>query len=549
MLVDNRILESLPYVDASYRASVNELKSRFLEGTRSDLFAELEKWTDDSLSNKSVCVLTGGAGTGKSTVASELARRLDRRYGTLGASFFFTRGVTNLDSTRVFFPTIAYQLAHWHKDTLRQPIINTARNHLEKGRTQAMVYEAPALLHTPLEFADKRSPIFVVIDALDECTQEAYKLMPEMLNLLMASTQHGPIRIFLTFRPDQLIENKLLSSQWSEIVHTISIDTFSEDASRDVTAFIRVRLYEMIQGPEFLRRRSEVAAQLAARAQGWFTYARVAMDFLETYPGTLEEGVDVLLSKEGVTFETLDQLYLAVLVTAFPSDHMKFARPLARVQSVLACIALLRNPTTPRTLESLTSVTRTPITYQDMDCVLDRLRSVVVFRRDAPDEVFRPMHPTFPQFLVDGARCTNPQFLVHPPRHHAHLAEACLKALLSLRKNMCQLDDPAQTFVGDIIDLQDRLATFVQQHVQYACVHWAAHLREACRPQEHIEQACSCRTLVDLLQQFVSRKMLQWVEMLALMGNVGHAMNDLTAARNWLPSEVSMHIPPFTRRR
>ena len=358
----------------------------------------------------------------------------------------------------------------------------------------------------------------------------------------MASTQHGPLRIFLTFRPDQLVENKLLSPPWSNIIHTISIDTFSEDASRDVAAFIGVRLSEMAQGPELLRKRPRVTDLLAARAQGLFIYARTAMDFLETYPGTLEEGVDVLLSEEeGATLGTLDQLYLTVLVNAFPSDYTKCLRPLARVQSVLACVALLRNPITPHTLESLTSLTRTPITCQDADYVLNQLRSVVVFKRDAPDEVFRPMHSTFPQFLVDGGRCTNPAFLVNSQRQHARLAEACLKTLSSLDKNMCRLDNSVlDGSIGDIADLQERLATLVPQHVQYACVHWATHLREACRPQEHAEQACSCRTLVELLQQFASQKMLRWLELLALMGRVDGAMDDLTAAQDWVPSNVRL---------
>ena len=535
-------MESLPHAeDAGYCSSTNELKGQFLPGTREGLFAELERWAGGGMDTKSICVLSGGAGTGKSTVASELAKRLDQRDGKLGASFFFSRGVTDLDSTRVFFPTIAYQLANWTKGTLRQPIIGAAREHLPKGRTQAMKHEAPALLHAPLELADKDSPIFVVVDALDECTQQSFKLVPEMLRWLMAATEHGPLRIFITFRPEHLIEHKLLSSQWVNTIHTISIDTFSDDAIRDVAAFINARLREIPNGPELLCSRPEVAERLVARAQGLFIYARTAMDFLETYPGPLEEGVDLLLSGEdGAALGALDQLYLTVLTNAFSPGSLQHLPLRARVQSVLACIALLRNPMTPSVLESLTSLTHAPITYQDTDSVLDRLRSVVVFKRGAPDEVFRPMHATFPQFLVDETRCTNELYLVDPRRHHARLAEACLNALLSLEKNMCKLDDSALgASIGDIPDLQDRLAEHVPQHVQYACVHWAAHLREACRPGEHPGgQGCFCGNLVDLLRRLISGKMLRWLEALALMGRVDRALDDLTEARNWLPSDV-----------
>ena len=105
---------------------------------------------------------------------------------------------------------------------------------------------------------------------------------------------------------------------------------------------------------------------------------------------------------------------------------------------------------------------------------------------------------------------------------------------------MCKLDDTALgASIGDIADLQARLAEYVPQHVQYACVHWAAHLREACRPGEHPGgQGCFCGNLVELLRRLISGKMLRWLETLALMGRVDRALDDLTDVRNWLPSDV-----------
>ena len=613
-------------MDAGYRASMNAVNGGFLEGTRTALFAELEKWIERGSSDKPVCILSGGAGKGKSTVASELARRLDDQE-KLGASFFFARGVADLDSTRVFFPTIAYQLAHWTTGTLRQSIIDAARVHSKKGTSQAMKYEAPALLHTPLKSANKESPMFIVVDALDECTQEAFNKVPEMLDLLMAATQHGPLRIFLTSRPDQLVEYKLMESpQWSNIIHTISIDTFSDDASRDVATFVNVRLREMARGPELLRSRPEVGDHLARRAQDLFIYARTAMDFLETYPGTLEGAVDLLLSsEEGIALGALDQLYLTVLANAFPPAHMKSPTLRSHVQLVLACIALPNlNPMTPRILESLTSLTSTPITCKDMDSVSDRLRSVVVFKRGIPDERLRPMHATFPQFLTDPARCMD-LYLVDPRRHHAYLAQACLITVLSLNENMCKLDLLAlhealqewaeewrqrrEQLRKEIVaeDDDDTLARLFKQvralewtldlakergwpmlecqrvlkdervlewalwresnhfirklrlmllpgdnpkHVRYACMSWAAHLREACTPEEHQgkDSECFCKNLVELLQRLIrDSDNLKRLEIVNLMEETGCSLRaDLGYARNWLPSDVCIPFPtPF----
>ncbi|TBU41154.1 hypothetical protein BD309DRAFT_1043054 [Dichomitus squalens] len=537
---DDRILDALPRADAGYNSSFNQLKGRFLEGTRAKLFEKLEAWIEVDSSHKPICVLTGGAGTGKSTVAFELAKRLDERYHRLGASFFFIRGIADLDSTRLFFPTLAYQLAH-SQDVLRKHIVDSAREHLKKGRTQAMEREAPALLHNPLSLVGKQDPpIFLVVDAVDECTEDPVKLVQEMLDFLMATTQHGPIRIFLTVRPVRPIEAKLSSAKWTTDVHTISLETSSNDATADILAFIKDSFSRIPQGPELLKKRGDIAYRLAQQAQGLFIYARTAIDFLETYPGPLEEGVGFLLSdvaEEAVALGPLDQLYLVVLENAFPPAHMQQLVLRARVQVVLGCVAVLRNPVSPRILEKLTLPTRRTITCQDTVSVLDRLRSVVIFENGSVDEAFRPMHATFSQFLVDPTRCTNALYLVDTQRQHAHMADACLKAVLSLEQNMCRLEESElEGSIQDIADIESRLI-HVPQHVQYACVYWVAHLREACRPLTHAGHGCFCGDLVVLLENFVANKMLQWMETLGLMGRVDGAMDALGAARDWLPRE------------
>ena len=492
-----------------------------------------------------------------------------------------------MDSTRVFFPTIAYQLSRWANDALRQPVVDAAKKHLAQGKTQAMKYEAPALLHGPLEFVDKDSPIFVVIDALDECTQDAFNQVPQMLDLLMAATNHGPLRIFLTSRPDQLVEYKLQSSKWANIIHTINIDDFSDGAGRDIAALIEVRFHEIAHGPELLCRRPEVADRLAARAQGLFIYARTAMDFLETYSGTLEGGVNLLLSgEEGIALGALDQLYLTVLVNAFPPSHLKSLGLRTHVQLILACIALLPNPTTPRILESLTALTRVPITCQDTESVLNRLRSVVVFKPGASDEVFLPMHATFPQFLLDKTRCTNELYLVDPRRHHAYLAEACLRTVLSLDESICKLglpalpdlpsasDTPISSRTGrpkkritqlffDIIMGRPRHRRFVKElkhmllpgdqpeHVRYACMSWAAHLREACTEHQGKDSECFCSNLAELLQRLsLDSDNLKRLQIINLMEETGCTLEaDLDYALSWLPADVRISSPSRSLRR
>jgi hypothetical protein len=51
------------------------------------------------------------AGTGKSTIARTIARKLDNK-GRLGASFFFSKGYGDLGRAAKFFTIIAFQLAN-----------------------------------------------------------------------------------------------------------------------------------------------------------------------------------------------------------------------------------------------------------------------------------------------------------------------------------------------------------------------------------------------------------------------------------------------------
>ena len=161
----------MPRADASYRAAINTTKGNFLPGTRVELFHALNQWAErrtPELSGKAICLLTGGMGTGKSTIASEFARRCNEQ-GEYGASFFFVRGVKDLDSTRLVFQTLAYQLAQ-SQDALRAHIVNAAHNHLKLERNShwGAGHYGWALLYRPIqEISDRHPPMFIVIDALD----------------------------------------------------------------------------------------------------------------------------------------------------------------------------------------------------------------------------------------------------------------------------------------------------------------------------------------------------------------------------------------------
>jgi Mrp family chromosome partitioning ATPase len=74
-----------------------------------ELLASVNTWMNDR-SGKTVYWLSGGAGTGKTTVAQSVAN-IAQQLDILFASFFFSRSADDRHSYGNVIPTLAYQLA------------------------------------------------------------------------------------------------------------------------------------------------------------------------------------------------------------------------------------------------------------------------------------------------------------------------------------------------------------------------------------------------------------------------------------------------------
>ncbi|KIL54630.1 hypothetical protein M378DRAFT_92165, partial [Amanita muscaria Koide BX008] len=141
-------------------------------GTRVALLREMAHWVT-SPDRSRMYVLSGLAGTGKSTVACTIASRA-ADLDLLGASFFFTRDDSDCNSAKKFFPTIAYQLCVYN-ETFAKAIGDV----LDTERGSAAITKGPqeqlrVLILEPLRsiVQSRVRPILVVVDALDECDED-----------------------------------------------------------------------------------------------------------------------------------------------------------------------------------------------------------------------------------------------------------------------------------------------------------------------------------------------------------------------------------------
>ncbi|PCH38717.1 hypothetical protein WOLCODRAFT_149656 [Wolfiporia cocos MD-104 SS10] len=526
---DHDTLKNLPYrYQAEFRSAQNEAKNGYLETTRRGLLEDIEQWAmSEDPKQPPFFVLTGVAGAGKSTLAYEVAKRLENK-NRLGASFFFVRGDADLSSTRFVFPTIAYQLA-FSRPAFYSPIVQACRKHLTHGSLQDLEHQLNDLIIEPLRRIPASHPATtIVIDALDECTDEALERIPRLLHLLLQRIHilPFPLRVLLTSRPELHVQEIFLSPKISASTKPFRLqDIPLSEANRDIELFLNTQL-DNIHGAEELRQsRPRVVEELTARAEGLFIYATTVIRVLRTDISRLAQLTDSLLTDlpipSGKLLSELDQLYLKVLRNAFPLTLLGLWN-LGKTATirVLGAIAVLQDHVPPSIFRSLLG-----IPLEDIHSVLSRLGSVMFSDLKHPLEPVRPLHASFPQFLIDDTRCTDPDFYVSPREHHSHLAATCLRLLntcKAMRPNILQLDDITASR-DSIRDLQDRVNTYLPMDVQYACRHWASHLGAA----EHSSELHTSVTI------FSTKRVLVWIEALSLMDMLDTAIQALSKARAW----------------
>ena len=92
---EDEILKKLVKVDT--QRDVADYAARYLQGTRESFFAKGETWLDDASSPNRVMVISGNAGMGKSVLAAEMCRRVQKAADCQGVtSVITTRCVTGI---------------------------------------------------------------------------------------------------------------------------------------------------------------------------------------------------------------------------------------------------------------------------------------------------------------------------------------------------------------------------------------------------------------------------------------------------------------------
>ncbi|KAF9784628.1 hypothetical protein BJ322DRAFT_979904, partial [Thelephora terrestris] len=491
-----------------------------LKGTRESVLKEIERWAG-GLDTSPVFWLNGLAGTGKSAIAQTVAEQFFAD-GSLGASFFCSRGVEDRSDLHLIFPTLAFQLAQKYP-AFRSSLIPLLRSNADIVH-ESLLSQMQRLIVEPLLSA--KVPTVIVIDALDECKDED----PESAILLILGqlvSKIPEVKFFLTSRPETHImsgfRGPLLKNATDVfILHQVKRST----VDNDVRLFFKHELSKLAHQKRISRGwpTDDQVDSLCCRAAGFFVYAVATVKFLKHNFRPPSDQLNVIMespdttSHEGqaelTTYNSLDSLYKSILNAAFSKNN---ADDIAVVRSVLGTVVLAVNPLPPSAIATLMGFEPNVVTS-----LLELVKSLLVLDEDI-DQPTRPFHKSFPDFMTDRSRCIDPRFYISP-NLHAELVLRCLGLMDgSLKKNMFSIPDYALN--SDVEGLRSLGETTLGGALVYACKSWYHHLVVTEHPISDVLSA---------LRRFLEINFLFWLEVLSILGVLGDAARALTATLQWL---------------
>ena len=492
-----------------------------LKGTRESVLNEIEHWTED-FEKSPIFWLNGLAGTGKSTIAQTLAERVFAS-GRLGASFFCSRAIEDRSNLQFIFPTLAFQLAQMYPG-FRSSLIPLLRSNPDVVH-ESLQEQMQKFLVDPLRSADVSTVI--VIDALDECKDED----PESAILLVLgrSVSRIPqVKFFVTSRPETYITSGFRAPLLKELTDVFILHEVERcTIDNDIRHFLKHELSKHSHRRRGIDRwpTDGQLDSLCQRAAGFFVYAVATANFLKHKFRRPSDRLDVIMkSPESTAYEgkvelkvynSLDSLYMSIFREAFCRNDVEDD---AMVRSVLSAVVLATNPLSPSAIATLIG-----FECDEVLSLLESIQSLLVLHEDV-DHPVQPFHKSFPDFITDPIRCSNPRFYIAPD-HHIELVLRCLELMDEmLKKNMCSIPD--YTLNSEMEDLLKRIKdSGIRGALEYACRSWYKHLVVT----EH-----RTADVVSSLRNFLERKFVFWLEVLSVIDAVGDAAHALNATSRWL---------------
>jgi hypothetical protein len=468
--------------------------------------------------------LHGSAGTGKSTIATTIARHFKNDSNRLAASYFFRRGEKDRNGSARFFSTIANELMKTvptFKGNLRKSLGTLEQDTIE-GKGLREQFET--LVLNPLSGIAPSSFVLsklIVIDALDECEDELdVSKMCEQLARLQ-TLRSVDLRILIVSRYGHPVLGAFRKLEESKTTYQyLSLDKeYLGDAKADITTLLKKEFssikstFDISENPWPDDEKFKTIVSLATIPSPSFIYAATLCRFLDDPTGR-NDPVELLDSwLEGSDASQLKQIYKPILYRVLFGSE-KNPCPLdkkdqVQLKAVLGAVVFAANPLPIYGLAGLLDIPERRIRQWCQNL------HAVVKTPNTDDESVLLYHKSFSDFLAEYTAEELDNFRITKAECHAILASKCIQRMQmegrGLRREICDIQKPGML-------REDIESSLIHLHVpidlQYACRFWIYHL-------EHSKQA-----VVDEGQAHVFFKthFLHWLEALGWIGKISEGI-------------------------
>jgi hypothetical protein len=455
--------------------------------------------------------MNGMAGTGKTTIAYTLCERLNAAH-QLGASFFCSRSLPDCRDTRRIVPTIAYQLARF-SHPFQEALCQVLAIEPDVG-SYNISEQFEKLLRNPLLEVKQTFPddVVVVIDALDECADADSAQL--ILDMLFRHIAELPIKFFVTCRPEPGVHEKLHArdARTRSVLHLHDVEESLVQA--DIETYLNVELASISPTLEQVK-------QLASRAGKLFIYAATAVRYIRP-PGSkvdhrkrLKTMLAVKPGSQSKAHIEIDALYTVILATAMDGTYLE-PEEVENMRLIIHTVICAREPMTAKALAALLRLENEDAAQS----AVELLRSVLHVPESSG--LVSTLHASFPDYMLSRER--SGRFFCDLGTHSTLLTQRCFEMMVdSLRFNICDLES---SFVLDeeVPEISARIDKAISPQLFYACRYWG----------DHVEYAGTSETLYSLVEDFLSRRLLFWVEVLNMKQCISVGGLMLLQLHNWL---------------
>ena len=394
-----------------------------LENTRVQTLKGIDEWIY-GIGYPSILLLTGGAGTGKSTIATTVAESC-RRSGYLGCHLFFIRGKSDPSTV---LRTISYNLAVSIPSIAR--LIDEEVKRGGELSSATLKSQFDILLRKPLSSITSQinHPILIVLDAIDECgtPQSRHSLMHTLRNGI--PSLHPAFRFLITGRPEEDILSLSLTS--SPYVRSLHLDPQSDESMKNVPVYIEYEL-ERLRSSNMLRVPSdwpwdESLQILSQSANGLFIWASTAVKFIRDGRLNRFKRLEGLVNNPRLL--NLNDLYIIVLKNALQWDDYESSV----FKDVFSLIFFSKSPLSIQDITGILGLQEDTVSE-----LLSYLRSLVAYGEGQPIKIH---HTSFYDYLVS---CVGTPWHIDIEVQKTGIVNRCFDRMREfLRLNICELETP-----------------------------------------------------------------------------------------------------------